>query len=1137
MSPAIDPIIRLALALNSSRGAYAVLLGSGISAAAGVPTGRQVVSDLISKVAALEGESLGDDPFGWYRSRFGVEPDYSRLLDELAASPTERSVLLRQYFEPSDEHRRDGLRIPSAAHRALAQLALRGYVSVFLTTNFDRLLEQALESAGVAPTVLSTPDSLDGSVPLGRARCTVVKLNGDYLDTRIKNTPEELSGYHPSIDRLLDRVLDEYGLIVCGWSADWDTALRRAFERCPSRRYTTFWATRKPPSGVAAQLVELRGAEVIRIKDADTLFTDLLAKLAAVDNEPRSASSSAAVSLPARASSFIGRQAQLREVTDRLADPEVRLLTLTGPGGIGKTALAIRAAAEVDAAFADGVHFVDLSNSRETNGVLVAIARAIGVGESVDRPLDEVLTEHLRNRRMLLVLDNFEQVTAAAPFVGQLLLDCAKLHLLVTSREALHLRAEHVYPVPPLSLLTAKTTHATARHLQAFEAAQLFVDRAKALRPDFELTDDNAPAIAEICRRLDGLPLALELAAARLRLFSPQALRDQLQDRLELLKSGPRDLPERQQTLRATVNWSYELLTLEEQHLFELFAVFAGASVAAVEALVAAADSVDGLAMDAIDGLASLLEKSLIRRVDLSSAEPRVGMLETIRDFALNRLDQRPEFASRVRRVHAGHYAELARRLAPLLGGSQRIAALADVAADIDNLRIAWNYWVDAGDLEQLEKMAQGLMIHNNARGWYFDTVGLTTDMLSVLAKHASAPERIGEEIALRTTLARALLAVKGYTPEVEEAFAGPLELFERRPDAHQQFSLLRGLVNLYNFRGEVEKGARVGQEILAVAKRQNTPKMLIEGHLLVGASKIFIDDLRGGIEHFDRAIAHFAAVPLHAYSSTGAGNDPRVACYTTSALALWLFGRPDTAVERANAALGLAAELDHPFTLAFARFHTGLLHLWRRDFDAASEHTFALLEIADVHGFQIWKAAGTIVRGAAQVGLGHFADGMASIHGGMDLYKGLRSPPIFWPILRSVEAAALHRAGRADDGLKSLEEALNIMSTGSDTTLLPELQILKGDLLVAIAAKGGTQVHEAEECYRLALASAQNLNVRMSRLRAATRLCRTSRNKVDQDSALRMLEESYATFTEGYELLDLIEARELLEDAATARA
>jgi predicted ATPase len=1143
MSPVFDPIIRLALALNSSRGAYAVLLGSGISAAAGVPTGRQIVADLISKVAALEGVSVGEDPIVWYRERFGEEPDYSKLLDELASSPTERSELLKRYFEPTEDQRRSGLRVPSAAHRALAQLAARGYISVFLTTNFDRLLEQALEAAGVAPTVLSTPDSLEGTVPLGRTRCTVVKLNGDYLDTRIKNTPDELDAYHPSIDRLLDRILDEYGLIVCGWSADWDTALRRALERSPTRRYTTFWASRNPPAGLAAGIVELRRAEVIRIKDADTLFTELAAKLSALDKsagaatlEPGAPSSQTAASLPARAAAFVGRKVELREVEDRLQDSSARLLTLVGPGGTGKTTLAIQAAANVSSDFPDGVVFVELSSARTTDDVLVAITRTIGLGEVVERPLKDVLLDYLRPRHMLLVLDNFEQVIEAAGLLAQLLVDCPKLSILVTSREALHLRGEHLYPVPPLTLPSADPRQVSARQLERCEAAQLFVDRAQAVRPDFRLTDDNAPAVAQICRRLDGLPLAIELAAARLRLFSPEALQDQLQDRLKLLRSGPRDLPERQQTLRATMDWSYDLLKPDEQRLFELLAVFAGADIAAVEAVTAQIDPVDGVVPDVLDSLASLIEKSLIRQMELPHSGPRIAMLETIREFATDRLGQRPDLAARARQAHASYYADLVHRLQPDLTGSRRLEALSALVAEIENLRIAWDYWVAAEDLAQLEKLADGLLTLNESRGWYLATVGLTTDMLAVLAGNAFSPDRINQEIALRTSLARALLATRGFTPEVEDAFARSIELFERGgTDTHQHFSALRGLANLYSLRGDLQNATRIGLELLEFAERENNPTMLIEGHLLMGASNMFIYDLQAALDHLDRAISLFAAVPPHAFTSRAGGNDPRVACYTTSAFALWLLGYPDRAVERANAALAQAAEVGHPFTLAYARFHSALLHLWRRDFDTVLDRVGGLLEIADEHGFQIWKAAGTVLSGAAQVGVGRFEEGLATLRGGMDIYQGLRSPPVFWPMLLSIQATACHRAGRPAEGLPPIEAAIEIMSPGAGTTLLSEFQLLKGDLLLALATEEGREDSEAEHWYRLAIERARAQNVRISELRAATRLCRVAKPGDPHNAARRALAEVYATFTEGSTTRDLTEARELLDAMVSA--
>ena len=257
MTPAVDPTVRLALALSSSRGR--IRRSPGLRACrprqAYRPGAR---SSPISSPRSQPWKELSSAtiPSRWYRGRFGEEPDYSTLLEELATSPTQRSELLRGYFEPTDEQRRQGLRVPGASHHALAQLAARGYITVFLTTNFDRLLEHALERAGVEPTTLSTPDSLEGTGALARNRCTVIKVNGDYLDTRFKNTPAELDSYHPAIERLLDRVLDEYGLIVCGWSADWDTALRRAFERAMTHRYATFWAARRPPTGEAARLFD-----------------------------------------------------------------------------------------------------------------------------------------------------------------------------------------------------------------------------------------------------------------------------------------------------------------------------------------------------------------------------------------------------------------------------------------------------------------------------------------------------------------------------------------------------------------------------------------------------------------------------------------------------------------------------------------------------------------------------------------------------------------------------------------------------------------------------------------------------------------------------------------------------------------
>lgn len=280
--PMIDPLISLAFAVSNGPGVYALLLGSGISRAAAIPTGWEVVVDLTRKLAATMDEAPDPDPVGWFRSKFNAEPNYSDLLNRLAKAPIERAALLRQYFEPTEEERSRGLKVATKAHRAIASLVAAGYLRVLVTTNFDRLLETALTEAGVVPTVISTADSAAGAFPLIHNRCTVVKLHGDYLDSRIKNTADELSNYEPQISTLLDRILDEFGLIVCGWSAEWDIALFSAIERTPNRRFTTYWAARGALSDRAKRLVELRRAEIIQITDADSFFSELSEKVSAL---------------------------------------------------------------------------------------------------------------------------------------------------------------------------------------------------------------------------------------------------------------------------------------------------------------------------------------------------------------------------------------------------------------------------------------------------------------------------------------------------------------------------------------------------------------------------------------------------------------------------------------------------------------------------------------------------------------------------------------------------------------------------------------------------------------------------------------------------------------------------------------
>ncbi len=512
--------------------------------------------------------------------------------------------------------------------------------------------------------------------------------------------------------------------------------------------------------------------------------------LSTLDNRPNN--------LPTETSAFVGRDAELEALRERLDDINVRLLTLTGPGGTGKTRLAIRAAADQVDRFTDGVYFVDLITATDSEAVLGLMATAIGVADAAEQSPLDALRRRLRGQQVLLVLDNFEQVTVAAPTLVALLAECPGLKILVTSRQALRVRGENVVSVPPLSLPGARAGALSADQVSQFEAIQLFVERARGVRSDFRLTDDNAAAVAEICRRLDGLPLAIELATARLNLFSPEALRDRLAGSLKALGSGARDLPARQQTLRATIEWSYQLLSPSEQRLFEILSVCAGCSVEAVEAVAAGLDDATGEELDALEGLSSLLDKSLIRQVEATDGDPmrRVVMLETIKAYATKRLDAQPELAAAARESHARYFAALAKE-----------AEDETLAAELDNLRIAWRHSVAAQDVERLNALRDALWPMLEARGLYQATIEFIDDVLGVVAASPDSPDRWQKELTLKIKRARAMMLLRGYTAEAEQAYTEALALVQEHGEVPQVFPILRSLGSLSRVPRRVRQG------------------------------------------------------------------------------------------------------------------------------------------------------------------------------------------------------------------------------------------------------------------------------------------------------------------------------------------
>jgi predicted ATPase len=868
--------------------------------------------------------------------------------------------------------------------------------------------------------------------------------------------------------------------------------------------------------------IQLRDLGEHRLRDLSTpeWLSQAVADDLQADFPPLRTVSSFRTNLPAQTSALVGREVELETLRRHLESTDVRIVTLTGPGGIGKTTLSIAAATQMFDQFRDGVFFIDLSGARDTPAALEAVVQAVGVPVASGDELRDALAQHLEARHDLLLLDNFEQVMAAADEVAQLVTRCPNLKVLVTSREALRVRGEQVLPVSPLSLPEEDVPHATAEDVSGYAAVRLFVERAQEARPGFVLTDENASAVAEICAGLDGLPLAIELAAARLKLFSPQELRDRLGSRLELLRGGARDLPERHQTLRSTIEWSYELLDDEERGVFQLLSLFSTARIEAVERVAA---RVEPLARtDIVDRLSSLIDKNLVRSLEDEHGR-RLSMLGTIREFAADRLASDPALSAAGRRAHAESFAELADELRADLPGARRAPAIDHLASELGNLQNAWRYFVDAADRAALLKLLEALWALHDARGWYQGAVTLTNDILGVLATAPPAPERADDEITLRMTLARALLALSGYSDEVEALYKGALDLADAAGGLPMRLPVLRSLASFYLYRSEIDKTAVIGRQMLELAEQENDRSLEVEGHLILGPAIAFTGDGRAGLDHLERAIALFDP-KRDGHAHLRLGPNPGVAARAIAGVISWTLGLPDTAAERGASAIELAEKLGHPYSLAYATFHVALVDLWCERLDLAHDRAAAVIKIAEEHDYQVWNAIGLTLHGVTTAALGNPAAGLEETDRGVALYQNLRTPPVFWPALLSLKGLARALAGRPTEALEVLDEAASLADEGSWDSAAIKIQ--KADVLLALDDR-----QSAEALLSRALQEAQQAGVLPLQLRAATRLARLA-GPDSQQGALAVLRQIADAFTEGAESPDVMEARAVLNQA-----
>jgi predicted ATPase/class 3 adenylate cyclase len=521
--------------------------------------------------------------------------------------------------------------------------------------------------------------------------------------------------------------------------------------------------------------------------------------------------------LPEQPTPLLGRDQEVDAVRTLLLREEVRLVTLTGPGGIGKTRLGLQVAAELTDSFAGGVFLVALAPIADPGLVTPTIAQTLGLRETGSRSASESLKTYLAQQAVLLLLDNFEQVVTAAPEVAELLAACPRLKALVTSRQVLHLRGEHEYPVPPLELPEGPADEAT---LSRCAATALFIERALAVRPDFALTEDAAHAVAEICRRLDGLPLAIELAAARVKLLSPQTTLARLSSRLSLLTDGPRDLPARQQTLRGTIGWSYDLLAPAEQHLFRRLAVFAGGWM--LEAAEAVCSAVDGLDTEVLEGLGALVDQSLVRRHDVGTQrEPRFSMLETIHEYGLEQLATSGE-AEALRRAHAAYYLALAEEAAPNLTGPQQGVWLDRLEREHDNLRAALAWARDRGEAALGLRLAAALWRFWYTHGYLSEGRAWLEDMLALPAGGESQAE--GPVRARALYGAATLASTQDDFDRAAALWEASLALSRELDDKAIMASALNALGLAALQEGDAQRAAPLVAESLAVSRAIGDP-------------------------------------------------------------------------------------------------------------------------------------------------------------------------------------------------------------------------------------------------------------------------------------------------------------------------
>jgi predicted ATPase/DNA-binding SARP family transcriptional activator len=823
------------------------------------------------------------------------------------------------------------------------------------------------------------------------------------------------------------------------------------------------------------------------------------------------------MNLPAPTSELIGRADALAEVTELLGVH--RLVTLIGAGGIGKTRLGLEVARQVLPGFADGVWVAELAPLSDPGLVPATVAVALGLTLLAGAESPERVAAALGVKRVLLMLDNCEHVIEAAARMAEALLRAnPHVHVMATSREPLRAPGEYVYRVLPLEV-PAEGAEGREDLLEA-AAVQLFVARAQAVE-HFSLDVRTAAITGAVCRRLDGIPLAIELAAARTATLGLEELAAHLDDRFRLLTGGHRTALPRHQTLRATLDWSHELLSAIERTALRRLAIFVGGFT--LEAASAVATASDLGAPEVVDSVTNLAAKSLVV-VEVAGAVTRYRLLETTRAYALEKLTESGEL-EQVARHHAEYYRDLFERAEAEWETRPTLEWVAAYGRQIDNVRTALDWaFSPSGDASIGAALTAASVPLWFQHSLMVECRGRVERALAGLGPRAGRGGR--REMQLFAALGVSLMQTKGPAPDTTAAWTTALEIAERLDDIEYQ---LRALWGLWHFRvslGECRAALALAESFCGRVAGSDNPAELLVGERMVGVSLHYLGDQANARRHLERMLSRYVT-PAHRSHAIRFQYDQQVAARMILARILWLQGFPDQALRTAQENVEDARAIDHALSLCYALEAACLVPLWIADLPAAERSVAMLLDHSARHALTVWHARGRCLNGVLLIKRGEIGGGLPLLRGALEELGETGFVPHHTALLGTL-AQGLARSGEIAQGLATIDEALARSERDEEYWCIAELLRIKGELVMLAGGSGAGPAAEGQ--FQQALDWARRQGALSLELRGATGLARRWHGRGQTGPARELLAPVYGQFTEGFDTADLRAAKALLD-------